>query len=202
MRTSATITKNSVITNDLWVNRLENRPEARLRLFCFPFAGGGMAAFRAWLGQLPAAVEMWGVQLPGREMRLAEPPCTDLAPLVARLAAGLRPYLSEKPYAFYGHSMGGLVAFELARELRRQNLPLPQELFVSARPAPQLKIETANYLLPETAFVQKLWTLEGTPPEVLANTVPILSFAKLMPTNRTPRSIARLRFLAGGKTRW
>jgi medium-chain acyl-[acyl-carrier-protein] hydrolase len=165
---SASATSN-IITNDLWVNRLENRPNARLRLFCFPFAGGGTAAFRAWLGQLPAGVEIWAVQLPGREIRQSEAPATDLAAFISRMVAGLRPFLDQKPFAFYGHSMGGLLAFELIRELRRQALPLPQELFVSGRPAPQLKIETANYRLPEAAFVQKLKALEGTPSDVLDN---------------------------------
>lgn len=131
-------------------------PIARLRLFCFPYAGVGSSLFCTWSNGLPQHVHVCPIQLPGRENRLTEPPFTRLAPLAQKLAGVLRPYL-DIPFAFFGHSMGGLIGFELARELRRRDGPLPVHLFVSGRPAPQLSNQAAHmYRLPEPAFVSEL----------------------------------------------
>ena len=98
------------------------------RLFYFPYAGEvGPPAFPAC-----AAV------LPGRGARIAEAPFQRMAPLIQSLAAAIEPYL-EQPFAFLGHSLGAIVAFELARELRRRKLPLPRLLIVSAARAPQFR---------------------------------------------------------------
>ena len=94
-------------------------PQARLRLFCFPYAGGSALMFRTWSNALPADVEVCPVQLPGRSTRLTERPFTELSPLIQVLAQALSPLL-DKPFAFFGHSLGALVGFELARQLRRQ----------------------------------------------------------------------------------
>ena len=87
-------------------------------LFCFPYAGAGASAFASWADLMPPEVELCAVQLPGRESRLREKPFVRLPPLVRAVRESLRPYL-HKPFAFFGHSMGALISFELARELRR-----------------------------------------------------------------------------------
>ena len=107
------------------------------RLFCFPYAGAGASLFRNWREELPASIELVPVQLPGREGRWSEAPYLDLRELARTLALSLRPLLSE-PYALFGHSMGGLIAFELACELRRQRVPLPRHLFISGTRAPHV----------------------------------------------------------------
>lgn len=112
-------------------------PRARLRLFCFPFGGGGASVFIPWLNRMPAGVEVCPVQPPGRENRFLEPPVTRLPQMVARLAEALAPCL-DRPFALFGHSLGALTAFELARQLRRQGLPPPEWLFASGHPAPHL----------------------------------------------------------------
>jgi medium-chain acyl-[acyl-carrier-protein] hydrolase len=107
-----------------------------MRLFCFPYAGSGGSVFHAWGGDFPAEIEVAAAVLPGREQRAKEPPETNLMRLVGRLAESLSPVL-DRPFAFFGHSLGALTAFELTRELRRRGLPIPRHLFVAARPAPQ-----------------------------------------------------------------
>jgi surfactin synthase thioesterase subunit/glycosyltransferase involved in cell wall biosynthesis len=132
------------------------------RLFCFPHAGGGA-------GQ-PLALSGWTavpVRLPGRESRLAEAPFERMGPLVAALADHIDSYL-DHPFAFFGHSVGAVVAFELARELRRRSRPLPKMLISSGARAPQFRRHHVPPPAPSReAFVEELRRLEGIPAEVL-----------------------------------
>ncbi len=107
------------------------------RLFCFPYAGAGPGAFRGWFEAAAGSFLVSRVQLPGRESRLREAPYESMPELVAALAGALRPVLTER-FAFFGHSVGATIAFEVARELRRQGDRLPAALFVAGRQAPQL----------------------------------------------------------------
>jgi medium-chain acyl-[acyl-carrier-protein] hydrolase len=158
------ITKSS---SSSWIDYLKPNPHAQLRLFCFPYAGGSASIFRTWVNDLPPDLEVCPVQLPGRENRLMEPPFTRLSSLVQVLAQALFPYL-DIPFAFFGHSMGALIGFELARELRRQNRPGPRHLFVSAHRAPQIPPRRPPiHQLAEAAFKAELDGLHGTPQEVL-----------------------------------
>jgi medium-chain acyl-[acyl-carrier-protein] hydrolase len=110
------------------------------------------------------------VQLPGREYRILEEPFSDITPLIPLLARALHPYL-DMPYALFGHSMGALVSFELARYLNQsEHAPDPMHLFVSGRRAPHLTAsEPPIGQLPELAFIEELRRLNGTPEEVLQN---------------------------------
>lgn len=119
-----------------WMTTRTPRPNARVRLFCFPHAGSGGSVFHAWGGDFPPDVEVAAAVLPGREQRAKESPETNLNLLVGRVADAIAPAL-DRPFALFGHSLGALAAFELARELRRRGLPTPRHLFVAARPAPQ-----------------------------------------------------------------
>lgn len=153
---------------NLWITCPRPSPQARLRLFCFPYAGGGASVFRTWSDDLPS-IEVCPVQLPGRETRLREPPFTRLEPLVEAVLQALRPYITM-PFAFFGHSLGALISFELARTLARQNAPGPVRLFVSGRWAPQVqKANSSIHRLPEPEFMAELGRLSGTPAEVLQN---------------------------------
>src|SRR5262245_44139683 len=107
------------------------------RLFCFPYAGAGASVFRNWQEELPSTIDVVPVQLPGREGRWSDERFHDLPSLAAALAAALQPLFSE-PYVLFGHSMGALIAFELARVLRRRRLPLPRHLFTSGTRAPHI----------------------------------------------------------------
>ncbi len=151
-----------------WIQYRQPKSEARLRLFCFPYAGGSASVFRSWSEGLPPQIEIWPVQLPGRERRLSERPFERLDPLVEALMEALLPYLTP-PYAFFGHSMGALLSFELTRALRNAGVSTdPLRLCVSAHRAPQLPpTYPPVHDLPEPLLVRELRRLKGTPEEVL-----------------------------------
>ena len=137
-----------------------------IRLLCFPYAGGHTHIFKGWPELVDSGIEIVPVCLPGRGQRAAERAFTDIRPLVHSLATELEGY-TEKPYALFGHSLGGLISFELAREFRRRELPSAQHLFVSAVEPPALISRTEKtYELDDAALVRKLQNYGGTPDEV------------------------------------
>ncbi|BAZ70381.1 MAG: thioesterase II family protein [Pelatocladus maniniholoensis HA4357-MV3] len=154
---------------DSWFVCPKPNPEAKIRLFCFPYAGGSANIFRGWSNHLLPTVEICAIELPGRGMRIKLPSFTQLEPLVTELASVFKPNLN-KPFAFFGHSMGGLVSFELARLLRKQYGVKPSHLFVSARSAPQI-VDTKPpiHSLPDAEFIEELRHLNGTPEALLEN---------------------------------
>jgi medium-chain acyl-[acyl-carrier-protein] hydrolase len=163
-----------------WLSSFLSNPQADLRLFCFPYAGASSVVFREWPAYLPRYVEVCPVQLTGRGRRLKEELYTRMPPLVHAAAEALQPYL-DKPFVFFGHSLGALIGFEIARWLRNRGRPEPLHLVVSGRRAPQLpSTEPTTYNLPEAEFIEDLRRLNGTPHEVLGNvelmalTIPLL----------------------------
>ena len=139
-----------------WFPNADRFPDRRL--FWFPHAGGGASS---------AAPNAVGVRLPGRESRTAEAPFRRMASLVSALAGAIEPYLSQ-PFAFFGHSMGAAVAFELARELRRRAKPLPAILIASAARAPQYRRDHVPPVPPSREeFLDQLRRLQGMPAEIL-----------------------------------
>lgn len=153
--------------NSAWIIRRKINPEARLRLFCFAAAGGSATFYFPLAESLPAEVEVCALELPGRGARLREPAYQRLPDLIAALVEVLPPYL-DRPFAFLGHSMGALVAFELARALRREQQPLPVKLWASAFRAPQIpNPDIPARTLADAELVQRIQRLGGTPPEVL-----------------------------------
>src|SRR5262245_26039610 len=104
------------VADNIWFQYWKHKRLARVRLFCFPYAGGGASIFRAWPELTPPEIEVCPVQLPGREGRLLEPPFSSIQPLIEVLSEVLQPYL-DMPYAFFGHSMGSLISFELTHHL-------------------------------------------------------------------------------------
>ena len=144
-------------------------PLSRMRLFCFCYAGGTAAIFRSWPRELPREIEVCAVQYPGRGSRMAEPLCDDIVALMNICYDELQSLL-DKPYAFFGHSMGALVSYEFARRLQREGRVGPAQLFVSGCMAPDLKItDEPTYNLPEPEFIAELRRLQGTPAGVLDN---------------------------------
>ena len=154
---------------DPWIIRQRPNPLAALRLFCFPHAGGGASIYRAWPAGLPADIDVVAVQLPGREERLSEPAFRNASELCQQLAAVLAPYL-DRPFALFGHSMGGLLAFELSRVFRTIGAPSPVHLFVSGHSGPR----TVHSFPPmagmsDDDLVALIRRLGGTREEVLAD---------------------------------
>jgi medium-chain acyl-[acyl-carrier-protein] hydrolase len=138
-----------------------------MRLFCLPYAGGGSSVYRFWSKGLPSFVDVCPIQLPGRETRLEEPAAIRIGPLAEAIAQAILPYL-DKPFAFFGHSMGALVAYEVARRLRDDNGLEPVHLFASAHGSPHIPGNDRDvYKLSDSEFLKHLQTLNGTPHEVL-----------------------------------
>lgn len=153
-------------TARLWLPFGEPSPSSP-RLFCFPSAGASAAAFAAWRTLVPDGVTVCPVQPPGRAERFRETPYDRCAPLVDDLATALRDQFTGT-YALYGHSMGALVAFELARRIRELGVQSPVHLFVSGRAAPHLPdVRRPLRDLPADTLIGEVAGMGGTPEAVL-----------------------------------
>ncbi|MEM9387920.1 MAG: thioesterase domain-containing protein [Pseudomonadota bacterium] len=143
-----------------------HEPDARL--FCFPFAGTGPSLFRQWVGAIPSNTELIAVAYPGREARAEEPLFHTIEGLVEHIIPNILPLL-DRPFVFFGYSMGALVSFELARMLSETHGLEPQHLFVSAARAPHLAELNPIHELGNADFLRSLIRLNGMPREVLAS---------------------------------
>ncbi|QNH08319.1 thioesterase [Pseudomonas sp. B11D7D] len=138
-------------------------------MFCFPFAGGSVASFMPWFTALAPDIQLCAIQLPGRGARFSEPPVHDFTTLIEQLGTVIASQ-GDRPYAFFGHSLGALIAFELAHHCVRRGLPQPRHLFLSASSAPRHRVGAPRYdLMSDGELLMKLRDYAGTPPEVLAN---------------------------------
>lgn len=152
-----------------WLPTLKPDSGAVLRLFCFPFAGGGAQFYYPWLDALGNAIDVCPVMLPGREKLIRSQPYSDMNALLPDLVAQLRNAM-DIPYAFFGHSMGALIAYNVARQLREYGMPQPLHLFISAMYAPRhLPTSPILHNLPEDEFISALKTFNGTPQSVLGS---------------------------------
>lgn len=165
---------------EAWFVRPRPNASAHARLFCFPHAGGAASAYYAWGAALPS-LDVVAIQPPGREGRMRERPIVDGRELVSRVADALQSRL-DIPAFFFGHSMGALMAYEVARELRRRGAPLPRHLHVSGRRSPTVPdVEPQLHRLPDAALVAELdRRFGGMPaaiteePELLALFLPVI----------------------------
>ncbi len=142
------------------------RPEASKRIFCFPYAGGSAAIiYRKWTFNLPEEYEILPVEFPGRGARLQESLKYEMSSLIDELISSIKTQL-DKPFVFFGHSMGALVSYELTRKLEQLHLPLPGKLFLSSHSAPQItKRSPIMHKLPRNEFIHELKELNGMPKE-------------------------------------
>jgi surfactin synthase thioesterase subunit len=131
---------------------LHSRSAPRLRLFCFPYAGGTPSVFRDWRDHLPADIEIVSVLLPGRGVRIHEEPYDAMGPAVREVADAIEAY-ADRPFAFFGHSMGALLAFEVAHALRARGRRVPLQLFVSACRAPHFHGTQTTHELPSSRLI-------------------------------------------------
>ncbi|WP_422735342.1 thioesterase II family protein [Micromonospora sp. WMMD729] len=152
-----------------WLSCVAPRPAARLRLVCLPYAGAGGGAYRPWAALLGDDVEVWTAQLPGRERRLAEEPLHTMDDLVPPLVDAIAARVPT-PFAIFGHSMGGLIGYEVTARLIARGGPTPQRLVVSAARPPRdaAPLGTAHRL-DDAALTRWLVDLGGIPDEVLAD---------------------------------
>ncbi|WET82284.1 alpha/beta fold hydrolase [Amycolatopsis sp. QT-25] len=142
-----------------WTRCFHPAPSAETRLIAFPHAGGSASAFRPLSAALSPTVEVHTAQFPGRQDRMGEPVIADLHVLSERLVDVVAAL--PKPFALFGHSMGAIVAFEVARRLETRGL-VPAALFVSARRGPDVRKETSHHLAEDDTFLQEVSKLGGT----------------------------------------
>ncbi|MET9558242.1 alpha/beta fold hydrolase [Streptomyces sp. NPDC006645] len=166
------------VDSDLWIRRPSPAPDASTRLFCFPHAGGAASFFHPLAAQLRPDTEVLAVQYPGRQDRRHEPLLTDIRTLADQVTAAVLPF-TDTPYAFFGHSMGAIVAFEVATRLQAAGAPRPVALFASARRAPSRNRDERVHLLDDAGLVAEITALGGTAatlltdPDVLAMVLPV-----------------------------
>lgn len=138
------------------------------RIVCFPYAGSGPSVFNTWAAHLPEDIELVTAHYPGRESRHEEAPYKNLEVLVEALAQEIAPW-TDRPFVFFGHSMGGYVAFELGKLLTKRNKPVPEKLYLSAVKPPHYVEEEPLHELDTKAFLKGVIKLEGIPKECLAS---------------------------------
>lgn len=152
-----------------WFKVYQSSPTPKLRLFCFPYAGGSAQIFSQWAQHLPSHVDLFAIQSPGRGRRFSEKPIGCLSTKVDLLHQEILPY-TDVPYVFIGHSNGALLAFELARELQKSGNCNLKHIVLSAKRAPQLpRLKPAIHALPQEQFLAQLKAYNFTPDEVLEN---------------------------------
>jgi len=161
-----------------WFVRHMRRPDASVQLFCLPYAGAGASAFRAWPAAFGPQVEVIAVQLPARENRLREPHALDPARIADAISAA-----ANRPFAIFGHSLGGRLGFEVIRAMRRAGRALPQRFYPSGSRAPDQVAEGPLYglsRLPDDKLLERLAAAGGFPaavlqvPELLELVLPVL----------------------------
>jgi acyl transferase domain-containing protein/acyl-CoA synthetase (AMP-forming)/AMP-acid ligase II/surfactin synthase thioesterase subunit/acyl carrier protein len=133
------------------------------RLFCFPYAGGGASVFAEWRAMMNTEVDIIPLELPGRENRISEPSMTQMPDIVDAIVEELKPYIN-KPFGFFGHSLGGLLCFEVARKLQSLGLPLPKPIVISGSVPSQYRKSEDLHRLPDNELLEELSNRFGIVP--------------------------------------
>ncbi|MEU1779225.1 MULTISPECIES: thioesterase II family protein [Streptomyces] len=163
-----------------WFRRYGQAPQDGPRLVCFPHAGGAASAFVPLSRTLAPAVDVVAVQYPGRQDRHQEPPVDDIARLADRLAEEMSALDDHRPFAFLGHSMGAVLAYETARRLEQRSAPGPERLFLSGRGAPTAAPSPHDQVRTDAHVLSAIRRLGGTTggvfqdPDLLAMVMPAL----------------------------
>jgi surfactin synthase thioesterase subunit len=145
-----------------WLVCRRPRPDAAVRLYCFPHSGGSPGEYLRWADHLPD-IEIWAVQAPGRGSRLAEPPYQRMSTLMDALLDAVE---FDPPFVFFGHSLGALLAYETCRGLAARGRRAPRCLFVSAFPAPHLpRRAEAIHTLPDSDLLDVIHRRYGSIPD-------------------------------------
>jgi surfactin synthase thioesterase subunit len=150
-----------------WLRCFHPTAETSPQVVCFPHAGGTASYYFALSRTLAPRVEVLAVQYPGRQDRRREPLIDNISVLADQIFEMLGPVADRRPYAFFGHSMGSIVAFEVARRLQQAGAQGPQVLLVSGRRGPAVQRAEHCHLRDNEGFVSELRAMDGTDPRLL-----------------------------------
>lgn len=152
---------------DHWFVTFNKQKSPILRLFCFHYAGGSASIFRQWSKDIIKEVEVVAIQLPGREERFDEPQLSNICEVIDNLCLNFADY-TNKPFIFFGHSIGAMIAFEFTRALRKHSMLQPKHLIISGAKAPQVPItKSPIHSLPTVKFIEELKKYNGTPDHII-----------------------------------
>jgi surfactin synthase thioesterase subunit len=149
-----------------WFDRLPAASDCKARLICFHHAGAGATTFYPWRKFLDPMVELVAIQLPGREARLNEPLISNMETVIKQLFPHFTS-LIDKPYILFGHSLGALIAYEIAIKLQNSTYPKPMHLVVSGCRAPDEPLDQKVHLCSDAELIAKLVEFNGTPNEIM-----------------------------------
>jgi len=170
-----------------WFIPFKQERNSSVRLFCFHYGGGSASAFREWPKDIPDFTELIAIQMPGRESRFNEPLLNNVSEVIDQLYMNFDRYL-DKPFIFFGHSIGALIAFEFVRTLRRRINLQPKHLIVSGTKAPQAPLRRKPiHALPDLQFIEELKKYNGIPSAIIEDKELISLF---VPTIRSDFSIS------------
>lgn len=155
---------------------------SKMKLFCFPYAGGSAAIFSSWKRYLHPEIELKPVELAGRGKRMGEPFYNEVSEAIEDVFDKVKNEIDQLPYALFGHSMGCMISYELAQKIREYNLKAPTHLFFSGRKAPHIKTEDEKiyHLMDDIQFKKEVIELGGTPPEFFNNSELLKLFLPLL----------------------
>ncbi len=150
-----------------WFRPFKCNKNSYISLFCFHYGGGSASAYKKWAKDIIDQVDLVAIQLPGRENRFREPLLKNVSQVTNELYKNFDSYI-HKPFIFFGHSIGALIAFEFARLLRKKDISEPKHLIVSAAKAPQLPLKRSIiHNLPDSKFVEEICKYNGIPNNIL-----------------------------------
>lgn len=179
-----------------WVRRSHPAPNSRVRLVCLPHAGGSASFYFPMSRALAPAVEVLAIQYPGRQDRRHEPNIPSLPHLADQIFEAVR-RLDDRPLALFGHSMGAVLAYEVALRMQDAGLPSPVRLFTSGRRAPSCEREERIHMESDDQMIAELRKLSGTSSAMLTD--PEL-LEMIMPAIRSDyRAVETYRHVPGRK---
>lgn len=141
----------------------------RIKLFCFPYAGGSSAVYMGWKKHLSDKIELRPLDLAGRGRRISKPLYNSIEEVIEDIFPQIKNELCDSPYSIFGHSMGAILAYELVRKARIHKLREPDHVFFSGRVPPFIFPGTKNHLLPNSEFIKLLEEFGGMNEEILSN---------------------------------
>lgn len=182
-----------------WIKIYGGTQQPQFRLICFPYAGGGASIYGGWSKFLPDSFQICALQLPGREDRISEKPIDAMDDLIQAFHLSISSLLKQ-PFAFFGHSMGALIAYEYSLYLDDKHGIAPNHLFVSARRPPQIpNTRSPIHRQGKEEFLRSVKRLGGTPDELLnheemlALMIPLLRSDFALSENYQPNPVRHLR---------